>query len=83
VYIRGPQLQVRDYPTVGPYKPKGFKKGDWNELEIIVTGQKALCKCNGEVLEKAFKVPATGPIGLQAESGKFEFRRIRVKVNAE
>src|SRR6202008_2056376 len=53
VYIRGPQLQVRDYPTVGPYKPKGFKSGDWNELDITVTGTSALCKCNGEVLEKA------------------------------
>ena len=25
------------------------------------------------------KVPAKGGIGLQAESGKFEFRRIRIK----
>jgi hypothetical protein len=79
VYIRGKQLQVRDYPTVGPYHPKGFKTGDWNELEIIVRGQKALCKCNGEVLEKAFAVPARGGIGLQAEAGKFEFRHIQVK----
>src|SRR5262249_51188962 len=117
VYIRGPQLQVRDYPTVGPYKPKGFKSGDWNELEITVksgvvsttvngktltdqdtlevtvkggkpeaklngkavevgnvqvtVGPAAECKCNGEVLEKAFKVPAKGGIGLQAETGKF------------
>jgi hypothetical protein len=125
VYIRGPQLQVRDYPTVGPYKPKSFKKGDWNELEIIVKakvlvtkvngkaltdkdafelnvqdgkqsaklngknvdvsavqltyGPAAECKCNGEVIEAAFTVPAKGGIGLQAESGKFEFRNIRVK----
>ncbi len=125
VYIRGPQLQVRDYPTVGPYKPKGFKTGDWNLLEITVKGNytttsvngKALsakdvlnltvkdgkpsarlngkeidvssvdiktgciadCRCNGEVLDKAFKVPAKGGIGLQAETGKFEFRKIRIK----
>ncbi len=79
VYIRGKQLQVRDYPRAGPYKPKGFKDNDWNELEIVVTGTSALCKCNGEILEKAMKVPAKGGIGLQAESGKFEFRRIRVK----
>jgi hypothetical protein len=79
VYIRGTQLQVRDYPTVGPYKVKSFKKGDWNELEILVKGTKALCKCNGEVLEKAMNVPAKGGIGLQGESGKFEFRRIRIK----
>jgi hypothetical protein len=125
VYIRGPQLQVRDYPTVGPYKKVKFKDADWNDLEITVKGGavtttvngKALiatdtleltvkdgkpeaklngkavdvsainvtvgaaaeCKCNGEVIEKAFKVPSKGGIGLQAETGKFEFRNIRVK----
>ncbi len=126
VYIRGPQLQVRDYPTVGPYKKlKNFKDGDWNELDIVVrggvvtttvngkavsakdvlevtvkggkpearlngksvevgkievsVGAAAECRCNGELLEKAMKVPAKGGIGLQAESGKFEFRRVRVK----
>jgi hypothetical protein len=125
VYIRGPQLQVRDYPTVGPYKKVKFNSGDWNELEITVQGGKvktivngqtltakdvleltvkdgqpsamlngkdvkvsriectigayALCKCNGEVIEKAMPVPATGGIGLQAEVGKFEFRNIRIK----
>jgi hypothetical protein len=81
VYVRGPQLQVRDYPTVGPYRNlKGFKKGGWNELEIAVRGTSAECKCNGELLEKAMRVPAKGGIGLQAESGKFEFRRIRIKL---
>jgi hypothetical protein len=79
VYIRGPQLQVRDYPTVGPYKKVKFNKGGWNVLDITVKEGKALCKCNGEVIEKAMKVPAKGGIGLQAESGKFEFRRIRIK----
>ncbi len=125
VYIRGPQLQVRDYPTLGPYHPKSFRNGDWNDLDITVRsgvlvtsvngkaltdkdhlelsvkdGQAsaklngdpvavsniqvsvsaaALCKCNSEVLETAFKVPAKGGIGLQAETGKFEFRNIRVK----
>ena len=29
LYIRGPQLQVRDYPTVGPYKKVKFNSGDW------------------------------------------------------
>jgi hypothetical protein len=125
VYIRGPQLQVRDYPTVGPYKKVKFHPGDWNELDITVragvarttvngktltpadvlaltvkdgkpqarlngkpvevasvqcsVGAAALCKCNGEVIEQAMPVPARGGIGLQAEVGRFEFRRIRVK----
>ncbi len=84
VYIRGTQLQVRDYPTVGPYKNlKHFKDGGWNDLEIIVHGTAAECRCNGELLEKAFKVPAKGPIGLQAEAGKFEFRNVRIREAAE
>lgn len=80
LFIRGPQLQVRDYPRAGPYKKVKFNDGGWNELDITVTGQTAVCKCNGEVIEKAFKAGATGGIGLQSEGGKFEFRRIRIKV---
>ena len=80
LYIRGKQLQVRDYPTVGPYKNlKHFKNGDWNELDVTVKGTSARCLCNDEVVEEAFKIPAKGQIGLQAEVGKFEFRRIRIK----
>jgi len=128
VYIRGPQLQVRDYPRFGGEYSKvpNFKLDDWNDLEIVV-GQPgprttvngkalepsdileltvkdlkpsaklngkdiavtniqhqpstcaALCKNNGELLEKAFPVPPKGGIGLQAETGKFEYRRVRIK----
>jgi hypothetical protein len=45
------QLQIRDYPRVGPYKTlKNYKDGDWNAIEVIVTGTKAHCTCNGEIL---------------------------------
>ena len=37
------------------------------------------CTCNGEVLEAAFKVPATGPIGLEGDRGQMEYRRIRIQ----
>jgi len=80
VYIRGPQLQVRDYPRAGPYTKVKFYDKDWNELDITVKDKAALCKCNGEVIEKAFRVGATGGIGLQSEGGKFEFRRLRIKL---
>jgi hypothetical protein len=125
LYIRGPQLQVRDYPTVGPYKKVKFNDAGWNELEVTtksgltstsvngknVTDKDVLeltvkdgkptaklngaavdiekiqvdafgvaeCKCNGEVIEKAFKIGNKGGLGLQSEIGKFEFRRIRIK----
>jgi hypothetical protein len=79
VYIRGPQLQVRDFIRRGEQKQmKKFKNDDWNELDIVVTGTEAECRVNGEPLAK-MKVPAKGGIGLQAEDGKFEFRRVRIK----
>jgi hypothetical protein len=79
LYIRGRQLQVRDYPTVGPYKVPRFHRGGWNSLSIRVTGQSAFCTADGDVLETALKVPANGAIGLQAETGTFEYRNIRIE----
>ncbi|MBI3821891.1 MAG: DUF1080 domain-containing protein [Planctomycetes bacterium] len=127
VYIRGNQLQVRDFPRRGEMKQlKKFKNDDWNELDITVknavvtttvngkaltekdtlnlsvqngkpvanlngksvevtkiecsVGAIAKCLCNGEFMEN-MKVPLKSNlgIGLQAETGKFEFRRIRIK----
>ena len=79
VFIRGKQLQCRDYPNAGPYKDlKNFKPGDWNELMIVVSGNTARCTCNGEMLEESFKVPEKGPIGVEGDRGKIEYRRIRI-----
>lgn len=80
VFLRAPQLQCRDYLVAGPYKNlQRYKAQDWNELEIVVQGGVAHCTCNGEVLEAALKLPATGPIGLEADRGQMEYRRIRIK----
>ncbi len=45
----------------------------------MVKGNVAHCTCNGEVLEAALKVPATGGIGLEADRGQMEYRNIRLK----
>jgi len=80
IFIRRPQLQCRDYLVAGPYKDlKKYKPQDWNEIEVKVKDGMAHCTCNGEVLEEALKVPPTGPIGLEADRGRMEYRRIRVK----
>ena len=74
------QLQIRDYPRVGPYKTlKDYKAGDWNAIEVIVTGTKARCTCNGELLEAALEIPAKGPLALQSETNTVEYRNIRIK----
>ena len=80
VYVRGPQLQCRDYRLAGPYKElTSYKPQDWNELVVTVQDGVARATCNGEVLEAALKVPATGPIGLEGDRGQMEYRRIRIK----
>jgi lysophospholipase L1-like esterase len=80
VFVRQPQLQCRDYPLAGPYKTlTKYKSQDWNELVVVVKDNVAHCTCNGEVLEEAMKLPATGPVGLEGDRGQMEYRRIRVR----
>jgi lysophospholipase L1-like esterase len=80
IYVRGPQLQCRDYLLAGPYKElKHYKASDWNEIVITVKDNVAYCTCNGEVLEAAMKVPATGPIGVEGDRGQMEYRHIELK----
>jgi len=80
IFVRKPQLQCRDYLVAGPYKElKQYKPQDWNAIEVIVRGGVARCTCNGELLEAEFKLPATGPIGLEGDRGQMEYRRIRLQ----
>jgi lysophospholipase L1-like esterase len=80
VFVREPQLQVRDYPIAGPFLAlKNYRPLGWNEVVVTVRGGLAHATCNGEVLIDAFPVPATGPIGVESDKGQIEYRRIRVK----
>ena len=80
IYVRGPQLQCRDYLVAGPYKNlKQYKPQDWNEIIVIATNNVAFCTCNSEVLEAAMKLPASGPIGFEGDRGQMEYRRVRIK----
>jgi len=81
IFIRKPQLQCRDYDLAGPWKNLDhYKPQDWNEIVVEVKGETAHCTCNGDVLDAAMKLPATGPIGLEGDRGQMEYRRIRVKL---
>jgi lysophospholipase L1-like esterase len=80
IYVRGPQLQCRDYLIAGPYMAlKHYRPLDWNEIVITVKGGLAHCTCNGEVLIDAMPIPASGPIGLESDHGQMEYRRIRYR----
>lgn len=79
LFVRGPQLQVRDYLVAGPYKKLDkYKPQDWNEIIVELKGGVAHCTCNGELLEDAMKVPDDGGIGLEADRGQVEYRNLRL-----
>jgi len=80
IFIRGIQLQCRDYLIAGPYKGlKKYNAQGWNQIEIVVKSNVARCSCNNEVLEEALKLPTTGPLGLEADRGQMEYRNIQIK----
>lgn len=80
IFMRNVQLQCRDYLVAGPYKDlKKYRAQDWNEIEVTVKDGVAHCTCNGELLTDSLKLQASGPIGLEADQGKMEYRRIRIK----
>ena len=80
VFVREPQLQMRDFHLAGPWLTlKHYRPLEWNEVVITVKGGLAHATCNGEVLVDAFPVPATGPIGVESDKGQIEYRRIRVQ----
>ena len=58
---------------------KGYKDGGWNAIEVTVTGTKARCTCNGELLEAALVIPEKGPLALQSEINVIEYRNIQIK----
>jgi hypothetical protein len=79
IFIRGIQLQCRDYLVAGPYKNlKAYKAQDWNEIVVTVKGNIAHCTCNGELLTKTLTVPDKGPVGLEADRGQMEYRDIEI-----
>ena len=72
VYLRGPQLQCRDYRLAGPYKDlKSYKPQDWNELVVTVQNGVARATCNGELLEADLKVPRPGPSAWRATAARW------------
>ncbi len=80
IFVRKPQLQCRDYSVAGPYFTlMKYQPQNWNQIEVIVKDGKAACTCNGELLEGAMPLPPDGPIGLEGDRGKMEYRRIRIK----
>lgn len=80
VYVRGPQLQCRDYDVAGPWNDlPNYRPQEWNELIVTVRGTTMHATCNGDVLDHGLTLPANGPIGVEGDRGQMEYRKIRYK----
>jgi hypothetical protein len=83
VFVHGSQFQVRDYPKAGPkqYAPAARPAGQWNELEFDITDGVAKVSLNGKVIAEKWNIgnKADQGLGLQKESGDFDFRYIRIR----
>jgi lysophospholipase L1-like esterase len=81
IYLRGPQLQCRDYALAGPYKLlERYRPQEWNEIVVTVKDGVAAAACNDEMLETGVALPETGPIGLEGDRGQMEYRHIQIRV---
>jgi hypothetical protein len=82
IYLRGPQLQCRDYALAGPWRElERYRPQEWNEIVITVKDDVARATCNGEILGEAMVLPSSGPIGLEGDRGQMEYRRIRIRID--
>ena len=80
IYLRGPQLQCRDFALAGPWKDlPNYRPQDWNEMVILVQGNSFKATCNGDPLPVSFDLPDSGPLGLEGDRGQIEYRRIQYR----
>jgi hypothetical protein len=73
LFIRGIKFDIT------PKGVKNLKEGEWNQFEIVIAGDKAEFKNNGESQRTAKPGTDATPFGVRAEFGPIEFRRMRFK----
>src|SRR5262249_50764757 len=69
------EVSVKDGKTTAKLNGKSV---DARNIQVR-RGSIAVCPCRGGPLKPMPNTPAKGGIGLQAETGKFEFRHIQIK----
>jgi hypothetical protein len=73
LFFRGTKFDLKK-PDV-----KNLKEGEWNVFEIIVQGDKAEFKNNGQTQRTMKTKSASSILEVRAEFGPVQFRNIRVK----
>jgi hypothetical protein len=60
--------------------------GDWNRMEITLRGERLTVALNGEtvIADAALPgIPVRGPVGLQHEHGRIQFRNLWIREEKE
>ena len=72
VYVRGPQLQCRDYLLAGPYKKlKSYKPQDWNEIVVTVKGGVARAPATARCSRRRSRCPPPAPSASKATAARW------------
>jgi hypothetical protein len=72
LFLRGTKFDIKAADI------KNLKVGEWNTLEIRVSGDKAEFRCNGEPVRTLPCKTARSPFGVRAEFGGIRFRNLIV-----
>ena len=67
---------------IKPAEVTGAKVGEWNALEIVVTGKKAEFKCNGQAVKTLDVKTDSSAFGIRAEAGPIQIKNFRVKTGS-
>lgn len=72
LFLRGIKFDIKK-PDVK------FKEGEWQLFEIVLKGDKAEFKLNGETIKTVAAKPGATPLGVRAEIGAIQIRNARYK----
>ena len=72
LFFRGTKFDIKKADI------KILKEDEWNTFEIVAAGEKIEYRCNGESLKTFTAKGPPPPLGLRAEAGPIQFRKIGV-----
>lgn len=70
LFFRGVKFDIKQ-PDV-----KNMKVGEWNTFEILTKGNQVEFRANGELIRKAEAKNASSALGVRAEFGALEIRKV-------
>jgi hypothetical protein len=75
LYLRGLKFDIKP----GKGGVDNLRPGTWQTFEIVVKDEQAVFKCDGKVQRTQKTRTKSSPLGIRAEFGPIQFRRMRSK----